>query len=78
MKKKDCWFGIYHIKFIWNGEWSDPELMYKKHEFNYWDIESFFYDIFTAEKLNCTFEEWMNNNGQLVKSHLNYLIEMGY
>ena len=78
MTKKDCFYGIYPIKFIWRGAWNDPELIYKKHTFNYFEIERYLYDIFMEEENGGTFEEWVTNNGTLVKSHLNNLIEMGY
>lgn len=34
------------IQFIWHGEWSDPELIYKNKSFNYWDIKELFYNDF--------------------------------
>lgn len=37
--------GIPKVEFIWNGSWSDPQLKYKGHLFNYWDIEdTLFYE----------------------------------
>lgn len=34
------------IQFIWNGEWSDPTLIYKGMKFNYYEIEDTLYDEF--------------------------------
>lgn len=27
------------VKFIYHGDWADPEIMYKGHLFNYYDVE---------------------------------------
>lgn len=75
MTKKDCFYGIYPIRFVWHGCWNDPELLYKKHSFNYWDIERFFYNEFSESGTNLTFEEWIYQNRKRVKEHLDFLIE---
>lgn len=78
MKKSDCWYGIYPIKFIWHGAWSDPELKYKGHLFNYWDIENRMYEewLYYYSENYPTFEDWITNNGKWVKAFLDYVIEI--
>ena len=76
MKKSDCWYGIYPVKFIWRGEWNDPLLRYKGHDFNYYDAERFFWEIWSEEGKNGTFETWMKENGKRVNEHFDYMIEL--
>ncbi|MBO7734834.1 MAG: hypothetical protein J6S67_19900 [Methanobrevibacter sp.] len=54
-RKKYCkrisenWRGEEKIDMIWHGEWADPELEYKDHTFNYWDIEDALWEMFLEE-----------------------------
>lgn len=54
-RKKNCkrisenWRGEEKIDMIWHGEWADPELEYKDHKFNYWDIEDALWERFLEE-----------------------------
>lgn len=87
LTKKDCFYGIYPVRFVWHGEYNDPEIIYKKHSFNYWEIEDLFYEIWKGEPEHLTanltdettvdkeFSEWMYKNGKWVKDYLNDLIE---
>ena len=78
MKKSECWYGIYPIKFIWRGPWNDPLLRYKGHFFNYYDAENLFFEIWKEETggEKGYFEPWMKNNGAKVKAHFDYMIEL--
>ena len=40
------WRGCRSIKFKSNGTQSDPDLIYKKYVFNYWDIEDALWEMF--------------------------------
>lgn len=87
MKKEDCFYGIYPIRFVWHGEWADPELIYKKHSFNYYEIEDMFYECWKAspeyrvanltnqQTIDEEFSKWMKKNGKRVKGYLNFLID---
>lgn len=33
------WRGVKGTRYIWHGEWSDPEIYYRGRLFNAWDIE---------------------------------------
>lgn len=89
MKKSECWYGIYPVKFIWRGPWNDPLLRYKGHYFNYYDIESLFFEVWrttpdymtanltTQESADACFIEWMQKNKKRVKAHFDYRIELG-
>lgn len=44
-----AWRGCKDIDMIWNGEWSDPDLVYKEYVFNYSDIEDALWDAFLEE-----------------------------
>ena len=61
------------VTYLWHGYWSDPTLRYKKHEFNYWDIEDMFYDMMnddiecgdykpTSVDDDVIFNEWLSLN----------------
>lgn len=63
------------IQFIWNGEWSDPILIYKNISFNYWDIEDYLYNEFQCdlndgytnkysneENTDNEFDQWCKDN----------------
>ena len=88
MKKSECWYGIWPIKFIWRGPWNDPLLRYKGRVFNYYDTERFFWEIWKEEQENAvsfldtenekmaSFETWMQENGERVKEHFDYMIEL--
>ena len=39
-KKLPNWYGIEGIGFIWNGEWSDPEIEYKRKRINATIVEN--------------------------------------
>ena len=49
MKKNDFYRGVKNVHYIDNGEWADPEIIYKKHLFNYWEIENSLWDMYKKE-----------------------------
>ena len=52
---KETYRGVPGTVYIWHGEWSDPEVVYKGHSFNANDIEeSLWYD----------YEYFCNKNGE--------------
>ena len=72
------WYGIEGISFIWNGEWADPEIEYKGHIFNSWDIENVFYEDWNDSGLDIPFEDYMMNEGESVKGYLDDCIQSNY
>lgn len=43
------WIGIPEIGYRWYNEWADPDLVYKGHTFNYWDIADALWDMYLEE-----------------------------
>lgn len=71
--------GIKDIKFVWHGEWADPELIYKGHSFNYWEVEDALWGEYVeqeckgkADKGNdYEFASWLKKNTDYVYGYLN-------
>lgn len=42
-------YGIEGIAFNWHGQWADPTITYKGHEFNYWDVEDALYSNYKED-----------------------------
>lgn len=71
--------GIPNIKFVWHGDWADPELIYKGHSFNYWDLEDALWGDYVeqecegnADKGNDNeFNSWIKKNIDYVYGYLN-------
>lgn len=83
MKTNNSYFyGIYGIKFIYHGEWCDPELIWHGKSFNYYDIEAPLWECYREE---CTengitptddaFAAWVKNNAYMVREYLQNLNE---
>lgn len=57
------WFGIKDAKFIYHGDWNDPEVVYKGVSLNYWDIESGLLEVYRDEhpedRNDKGFDKWM-------------------
>lgn len=80
---KPCWFyGIYGIKYISHGCWSDPELFWHGKSFNYYDVETYFWDSY-VEKCEedgtppdeDKFDDWMKAHRSEVKFRLQELAD---
>lgn len=39
LKSLPTWRGVKGTRYIWHGEWSDPEIYYKGYIFNVYDVE---------------------------------------
>lgn len=77
------WFyGIYGIELVWHGAWSDPELIWHKRSFNYFDVENTLYSYY---KEDCSengetpndddFSVWVKKNAYLAREILQNLLE---
>ena len=88
MTKNDCFYGIYPIRLVGHGDGNYPDLVYKKHSFNYRDVENLFFEIYRSEpeylmanlttenSTHAAFSAWIKKNGKRVKKYLNYRIEL--
>ena len=43
------WYGIPEVGYRYYNEWADPDLVYKGHEFNYYDIEGALWDMYLED-----------------------------
>lgn len=67
---KDRYRGVPGTTFIWHGEWSDPEVIYKGQSINANDIEETLWDTYCDEceengqkPTNNGFDEWVEQMG---------------
>ena len=50
MASQKRWFyGIRGIEFVWHGTQSDPELIWHKRSFNYYDLENTLWSYYREE-----------------------------
>lgn len=71
--------GIPNIEFVWHGEWADPELIYKGHSFNYWDVEDALWGDYVEQECegnadkgdDYAFALWLKKNTDYVYGYLN-------
>ena len=76
------WYGIKSVRFIWHGEWSDPEIAYKGMVVNCYVVEDTMWEKYKnyCEENNQNvdendgFEQYMLENADEVKE----LIELAY
>lgn len=77
------WYGIESIKFIWHGEWADPEVCYNGMVVNAYIVENTMVEKYreyceenniTPDELGDGFEQYMRDNSEEVKE----LIEIAY
>ena len=69
---KGNFYGISKVKFLYHGQWADPEIIYKNHSFNYYDLEGALWDYFLEEKgitqnqdkYKDDFKQWVFDNQQ--------------
>lgn len=74
--KREYWLGIRGIYMIWHGEWADPELKYKNHICNYYDIEDSMFQ-FMKERI-ADGEDWGDPNNDndfadFCRAHADYI-----
>lgn len=77
------WFyGIYGIEIIWHGAWSDPELVWHKKSFNYYDLENTLWSYYKEERnelnipiIENDFDKWVKKNAYLAREILQNLLE---
>lgn len=66
-KKSKWWFDVPGAKFIYNGDWSDPEVTYMGFVLNYWDVEKGlledYREEFPEDKNDKGFDAWMAKQG---------------
>lgn len=79
---KKWFYGIYGIEFIYHGDWSDPELIWHKKSFNYYDVETpLYYDYVDYCNENGTkpndddFAAWAKKNAALASDYLQNLMD---
>lgn len=49
MARENWFYGVRGIHFIWHGEYSDPEVMWHNHYFDYFDLEDTLWCIYREE-----------------------------
>lgn len=76
---KKYFYGIRGIEFIYHGEWSDPELIWHKKSFNYFDLENALFDCYKDENGDAApvdnFPAWVKKNANLARDFLQNLLE---
>jgi hypothetical protein len=81
-KMKNYFYGIYGIRFISHGAWSDPELIWHNKSFNYYDVENSLWELFREDcRENGTepneniFPAWVKKNAHLAREILQTLLD---
>ena len=79
-------YSLKRIKYIYHGDWADPEVIYHKKNYNYYDIENILYEDFidllnNGLNNNYNFIEWIDHNKNycynLLNEYLEYIPEYG-
>lgn len=67
MNKSQWWHDIPGAKYIYHGDWSDPEVTYKGFSFSLYDVEEGFLDEYRGEhpedKNDRGFDDWFDTLG---------------
>ena len=85
---KGNYYGISKVKYVGHGEWSDPEVIYRRYSFNYWDVEEMLWSYFlddkgirdykeNGEEFDDEFAQWIFNNQEDVHFMLDEWIDGG-
>ena len=80
---KNDWFGIKGARFIYHGDWNDPEVQYDGVSLNYWDVEAILLDEYREEhpddKNDKGFNDWMAlpSTKNSIQSALDILVQGG-
>lgn len=79
---KSWFYGIYGIGFVWRGSWADPELIWHKKSFNYYDLENSLWELYREDcrenARQCSaenFETWVKKNAFLAREILQNLMD---
>ena len=80
-----CFYGVPGIRFIWHGEWADPELEWNGMLFNYFDLETPLWEVYREECQEAgvptdddKFGEWVREHADIAKEYLRNLAESGH
>lgn len=82
-KKNSDWFGVKGAKFIYHGDWNDPEVQYDGVSLNYWDVEAILLDEYREghpeDKKDKGFDDWMAlpETKSSIQSALDILVQGG-
>ena len=78
---KPLFYGVPNVYMISHGEWADPELEYKDHLFNYYDLENLLNEEYEECKnsgeidKNISFEKYVKDNQNYIYDCLDTQIE---
>lgn len=81
--RNDDWFGIKGAKFIYHGDWDDPEVQYDGVSLNYYDVEDILLDEYREghpeDRNDKGFDKWMAEPSQKpsIQSALDILVQGG-
>lgn len=80
-EEKPLFYGVPNVYMISHGEWADPELEYKDHLFNYYDLENLLNEEYEECKnsgeidKNISFEKYVKDNQNYIYDCLDTQIE---
>lgn len=80
--KNNYFYGIYGIRYISHGAWSDPELIWHGKSFNYYDVENPLWECYTEECMEANrestedeFAVWVKKNAYMAREYLQNLMD---
>lgn len=82
-RKNEDWFGIKGAKFIYHGDWADPEVQYDGISLNYFDVENILLDeyreLYPDDRNDKGFDNWMAlpENKRSIQNALDDLVQGG-
>ena len=88
------WYGVVDmVDFVPGGIMSDPSLVYRGYEFNYWDVEEAIFEMYSTDVEDSYHDEdlaqlnfdlnndhwlnWLRENSDLVRAYLDDYIATG-
>lgn len=73
------WYGIYGIRFVWHGEWSEPEIIYHRYAMNEHCVEDGMIELYREEggddEDQEAWKKWMYDNRDRVREECQYVID---
>ena len=79
MAANNYFYGIRGIHYIYRGDWADPELVWHKKSFNYYDLENTLWSMYQEDLQDGLpvpdFEIWIKQNAYLAREILQNLLE---